>query len=134
MKNFRCVSKPHKNKLLNPLSFVSILSATFHFFAFFAFPLFPFCEYFDSKSERKLLKFCSLDFCRCCKKRQSGKCLVRGEDRRGVKQTQNAKSRFLFHLKHHHKTVTLTVEPQLLLHFLCLLSLLISLEVQTQWR
>lgn len=39
---------------------------TFHFFVFFAFALF--CEYFDSRSDRKLLKFCSLDFCRCCKK------------------------------------------------------------------
>lgn len=38
------------------------------------------------------------------------------------------------YLEHHHKTVVLVVEPHLLLHFLCFLSLSVSLEGQMQSR
>lgn len=109
-----------KNKLFNLLWFLSILSADVYFFAFFDFPLF--CEYFDSRSDRKLLKFCSLDFCRCWKYEK-----VAIEVRK-LGTTFKHVQKLISYLKHHHETVTLIAEPQLLLHFLCFLSLFIGLE------
>lgn len=60
---------------------VSTNIRTFYFFAFFPFWGFGalFLEYFASRSDRKLLKFCSLDCCRCCREGNKKKAkLVRG--------------------------------------------------------